>query len=379
MASIELKALTKRYEGGVHAVKDINLAIDDGEFVVLVGPSGCGKSTVLRMVAGLEEVTEGEVKIGDRVVNNVAPRDRNVSMVFQNYALYPHMTVAQNIGFGLSLRGIKKAEIRRTVGVAAEMLGLEDELDRRPGELSGGQRQRVALGRAVVRNPDVFLFDEPLSNLDARLRSNMRLEIAKLHQRLGTTMMYVTHDQVEAMTMGNRIVVMNEGRILQIDTPLNVYNNPATTFVASFIGSPPMNLFRASTRHDPTPVLALPELDVEFELTANQYSRISAHSSTDFILGIRPEGFHECSATASDQSERTQMDPGMAIDFEIDLVEPLGNETIIHVKRNGCMVIVRTNSNRIPKPGSVSTFSFNLLQTSLFDALTGVRIHTKKR
>ncbi|MEN0109512.1 MAG: sn-glycerol-3-phosphate ABC transporter ATP-binding protein UgpC [Planctomycetota bacterium] len=242
MANVTLTDVHKRYPDGYHAVRGVDLEIHDGELVVLVGPSGCGKSTTLRMIAGLEEVSEGEVRIGDRVVNDVEPGDRDIAMVFQNYALYPHMTVRQNMAFGLKMRRTPRAEIDRRVAEAAKMLGIEPMLPRRPRELSGGQRQRVALGRAVVRDPAAFLFDEPLSNLDAKLRAETRTEIAALHQRLGATMIYVTHDQVEAMTLGQRLVLMNHGVVQQVDTPLEVYRRPANRFVATFIGSPAMNL-----------------------------------------------------------------------------------------------------------------------------------------
>ena len=244
MANVLLKHLDKTYPNGYHAVRDVNLEIADGEFIVLVGPSGCGKSTTLRMVAGLEEATGGEIWIGDRLVNDVAPGDRDIAMVFQNYALYPHMSVYQNMAFGLKMRRTPKAEIDKRVREAAAILSIESLLDRRPRELSGGQRQRVALGRAIVREPKVFLFDEPLSNLDAKLRVQMRAEIARLHQRLKTTIIYVTHDQVEAMTLGDRIVLMDRGVIQQVDTPMNIYQRPANQFVASFIGSPAMNFIR---------------------------------------------------------------------------------------------------------------------------------------
>ncbi len=241
MANVALKHLDKTYPNGFHAVRDVNLDIADGEFIVLVGPSGCGKSTTLRMVAGLEEATGGEIYIGDRLVNDVAPGERDIAMVFQNYALYPHMSVYQNMAFGLKMRRTPKAEIEKRVNEAAAILSIESLLDRRPRELSGGQRQRVALGRAIVREPKVFLFDEPLSNLDAKLRVQMRAEIARLHLRLKTTIIYVTHDQVEAMTLGDRIVLMDRGVIQQVDTPMNIYQRPANQFVASFIGSPAMN------------------------------------------------------------------------------------------------------------------------------------------
>src|SRR3954465_10842552 len=241
MASVRLKHLDKQYANGFHAVRDVSLEIADGEFMVLVGPSGCGKSTTLRMVAGLEEASGGEIYIGDRLVNNIAPGERDIAMVFQNYALYPHMSVRQNMAFGLKMRRTPKAEIEKRVNETAAILSLETLLDRRPRELSGGQRQRVALGRAIVREPKVFLFDEPLSNLDAKLRVQMRAEIARLHQRLKTTIIYVTHDQVEAMTLGDRIVLMDRGVIQQVESPLAIYQRPANQFVASFIGSPAMN------------------------------------------------------------------------------------------------------------------------------------------
>ena len=242
MARVLLKNLEKTFAGGVRAVTGVNLEIGDGELVVLVGPSGCGKSTTLRMIAGLEEASAGEIYIGDRLVNNVAPGERDIAMVFQNYALYPHMTVRQNLAFGLKMRRTPKAQIRQRVAETADILNIGDLLDRRPRQLSGGQRQRVAVGRAIVRHPQVFLFDEPLSNLDAQLRGEMRTEIASLHNRLGTTMIFVTHDQVEAMTLGQRIVIMHQGVVQQVDTPLNLYNRPANCFVAGFIGSPAMNL-----------------------------------------------------------------------------------------------------------------------------------------
>lgn len=248
MASVQLKQLNKTYPGGVQAVREVDLDIPDGEFVVLVGPSGCGKSTTLRMIAGLEDITSGEIQIGDRLVNNVAPGQRDIAMVFQNYALYPHMSVYQNMAFGLKMRRTPKHEIQERVARAAQILSIEDLMKRRPRELSGGQRQRVALGRAIVRDPQVFLFDEPLSNLDAKLRVQMRAEISSLHQRLKTTMIYVTHDQVEAMTLGDRIVLMNGGVIQQVDSPLDIYNRPVNRFVGTFIGSPAMNLLSGDVR-----------------------------------------------------------------------------------------------------------------------------------
>src|SRR5256714_2432585 len=241
MAQIELRDVTKRYDDGFEAVKHMNLEIGDGEFVILVGPSGCGKSTALRMIAGLEDISEGDLKIGGEVVNDLAPKDRDIAMVFQNYALYPHMSGRENMGFALKLRNMSSEEIQKRVGIAAATLGLDDYLDRRPRQLSGGQRQRVALGRAIVRQPQVFLFDEPLSNLDAQMRVSMRREIARLHQELKVTMIYVTHDQIEAMTLGDRIVVMSTGHVMQIDTPINLYEKPKNKFVAGFIGNPAMD------------------------------------------------------------------------------------------------------------------------------------------
>src|SRR5256714_13959250 len=248
MAQIELRDVTKRYDDGFEAVKHMNLEIGDGEFVILVGPSGCGKSTALRMIAGLEDISEGDLKIGGEVVNDLAPKDRDIAMVFQNYALYPHMSGRENMGFALKLRNMSSEEIQKRVGIAAATLGLDDYLDRRPRQLSGGQRQRVALGRAIVRQPQVFLFDEPLSNLDAQMRVSMRREIARLHQELKVTMIYVTHDQVEAMTLGDRIVVMNKGHVMQIDTPINLYERPKNKFVAGFIGNPAMNFVDGAVR-----------------------------------------------------------------------------------------------------------------------------------
>ena len=285
MANVLLKHLDKKYPSGFHAVRDVSLEIEDGEFMVLVGPSGCGKSTTLRMIAGLEEVTGGEIFIGDRLVNDVAPGDRDIAMVFQNYALYPHMSVRQNMAFGLKMRGTPRQEIEHRVREAADILSIESLLERRPRELSGGQRQRVALGRAIVREPKVFLFDEPLSNLDAKLRVQMRAEIARLHQRLKTTIIYVTHDQVEAMTLGQRIVLMNHGVVQQVDTPMKIYRQPANRFVGSFIGSPAMNFFAGNIadRYSNSPVAA------RFRLTAR--SRVALQLS---VLGRKI-----CSPTAT--------------------------------------------------------------------------------
>jgi multiple sugar transport system ATP-binding protein len=307
MGAIRLERVNKVYPGGVHAVHDVDLEIGAGEFMVLVGPSGCGKSTLLRMIAGLEEVTSGSISIGDREVTNYSPRERDVAMVFQNYALYPHMSVERNLGYGLRVRHMPKDEIKARVGEVAKLLGLEDLLDRRPGALSGGQRQRVAMGRAIVREPSAFLMDEPLSNLDAKLRVGMRAELARLHARLDVTTVYVTHDQVEAMTLGQRVAVMRDGYLQQADTPQNLYRNPANLFVAAFIGSPSMNLVEA-TVEDGRASFGGYEIPLPGEVPI----------SGTVILGIRPQDFEE--AAFADASLPR-------IDVEAAVVEELGSES----------------------------------------------------
>ncbi|SHJ25888.1 ABC transporter ATP-binding protein [Wenxinia saemankumensis] len=304
MASVTLDAVRKVYPGGTEAVTPTTLTIRDGEFLVLVGPSGCGKSTLLRMIAGLEDITEGELRIGDRIVNDVDPADRDIAMVFQNYALYPHMTVRRNIGYGLRNRGASAGEIARKVDEAAAMLNLRDYLDRKPSQLSGGQRQRIAMGRAIVRDPALFLFDEPLSNLDAKLRGQMRIEIRALQRRLGTTSIYVTHDQVEAMTMADRIVVLNGGRVEQVGTPAEIYHAPASTFVASFMGAPPMNLLTG--RFESGAI----RLDHGPALRAAPGGR-----SGPITIGIRPED--------------VRLGEGDHV-FDVDLVEELGAHRLLH-------------------------------------------------
>ena len=311
MSEIRLEQVGKVYAGDVRAVDDVNLTIASGEFMVLVGPSGCGKSTLLRMVAGLEEVTEGEIWIGDREVSRLAPRERDIAMVFQNYALYPHLTVAKNLGYGLKVRKTPKAEIAKRVEEVGRMLGLEDLLHRRPGALSGGQRQRVAMGRAIVREPAAFLMDEPLSNLDAKLRVDMRAELARLHERLGITTIYVTHDQVEAMTLGTRVAVMRDGTVQQVDTPQVLYREPVNLFVAAFIGSPSMNLVEAELAED-----AVEFAGFRLPLTGDR--RPATLSSGAVILGIRPQDFDDA---------RTA-DPALpAIEVEAAVVEELGSAT----------------------------------------------------
>ena len=311
MSEIRLEQVGKVYEGDVRAVDDVSLTIASGEFMVLVGPSGCGKSTLLRMIAGLEEVTEGDIWIGDREVARLAPRDRDIAMVFQNYALYPHLTVAKNLGYGLKVRKTPKDEIRRRVEAVARMLGLEELLDRRPGALSGGQRQRVAMGRAIVREPAAFLMDEPLSNLDAKLRVDMRAELARLHERLGVTTIYVTHDQVEAMTLGTRVAVMRDGTVQQVDTPQTLYREPVNLFVAAFIGSPSMNLVDATLTDDAV-------LFAGFRVPLAEGRRPTDVSSDTVILGIRPQDFDDA---------RTA-DPSLpVIEVEVAVVEELGSAT----------------------------------------------------
>ncbi len=329
MASLELKNIYKVYPSGVTAVTDFNLDIQDKEFIVFVGPSGCGKSTTLRMIAGLEEITSGELYIDGVLVNNRAPKDRDIAMVFQNYALYPHMTVYDNMAFGLKLRKMPKPQIDQRVKEAARILGIEMYLSRKPKALSGGQRQRVALGRAIVREPKVFLLDEPLSNLDAKLRSQMRTEITKLHNRLATTFIYVTHDQVEAMTMGTRIVVMKDGFMQQVDTPINLYDHPINQFVAGFIGTPQMNFFAGKLTGTKNKVyvefgmekVALPKEKSELICNLDQY----LNTGKEIIFGIRPEDIHD--------NERIINESGLpTIEVKVDVVEALGSETLLYCK-----------------------------------------------
>jgi multiple sugar transport system ATP-binding protein len=316
MAEIKLKDVTKRYPDGFEAVKHFNLDIADGEFVILVGPSGCGKSTALRMIAGLEDITEGELYIGDDVVNQRAPKDRDIAMVFQNYALYPHMTVRENMGFALKLAKVPQEEIDSKVSEAAKVLDLEQHLDRKPANLSGGQRQRVAMGRAIVRDPSVFLMDEPLSNLDAKLRVQMRAEVSRLQHRLGTTTVYVTHDQTEAMTLGDRVAVMRAGVLQQVDTPGELYDNPVNLFVAGFIGSPSMNFFPATVEGDR---LKLPFAEVPLSGDLREAGR---SVQGDLIAGVRPEQFYDPAIDARAA--------GTEFEVAIELVESLGAEVYVH-------------------------------------------------
>ncbi len=336
MARIELQGVVKRF-GRTEVVHGIDLTVADGEFVVLVGPSGCGKSTTLRIVAGLEEASAGIISIDGRTVNQVEPKYRNVAMVFQNYAIYPHMTVAKNIGFGLYTSKLSPEEKRARILEAARMLGLEDLLDRRPAQLSGGQRQRVAIGRAMVRHPSVFLFDEPLSNLDAQLRAMMRVEIKKLHQRLGTTIIFVTHDQVEAMTMADRIVVMNNGRILQAGQPMELYERPSDVFTARFIGSPTMNIVTAKLGADRQLTFALPGLSLVGAAPRGS-------SGETLLVGMRPQGLR---LVADGEAPA-----GLSVEGTVSVVEPLGAETFVHIEVGSETIIATTTGHAVPRVGS---------------------------
>ncbi|MBO5958578.1 MAG: sn-glycerol-3-phosphate ABC transporter ATP-binding protein UgpC, partial [Lentisphaeria bacterium] len=322
MAKVTVSDVSKVYDGGIQAVNHVSLEIENREFMVLVGPSGCGKSTILRMIAGLEEISDGTISIGDRVVNNVPPKDRDIAMVFQNYALYPHKTVYENLAFGLKLRNFSKADIDKRVKEAADILGIHDYLDRKPKALSGGQRQRVAVGRAIVRKPEVFLFDEPLSNLDAKMRVQMRAEISKLHTRLETTMIYVTHDQIEAMTMGDRICVMKDGVIQQVDTPLNIYDNPVNVFVAGFIGTPPMNIFPVRLE-DRDGKLFFEAGALSVPMLPDWRSKLEPYAGKSIIFGVRPEDI------GSEQAEI--FGSAATIRAKVEVMEPMGAETYLYL------------------------------------------------
>jgi multiple sugar transport system ATP-binding protein len=368
MAGVTLVGIRKIYDEGGHrhvAVRDLDLEIADGEFVVLVGPSGCGKSTTLRMIAGLESISGGELRIGNRLVNQVPAKERDIAMVFQNYALYPHMTAYDNMAFALTLRKLSRGEIERRVQEAAQVLGIEPILGKRPRQMSGGERQRVALGRALVRQPQVFLFDEPLSNLDAKLRVQMRREIARLHRQLGTTMVYVTHDQVEAMTLGNRIAVLNRGELQQVDTPTELYQRPRNTFVAGFIGTPPMNLIKGEIGAGERSRFQAAEGEFQLRL-GNRSLPVPVDKSRDVVLGIRPE---DLEVVPDDQATDTEG----AILAHIELVELLGGEALVHLNARGVELTAR-----LPAPLSPGTDHLPLRMAPdrihLFDAATGVRL-----
>lgn len=363
MASISLRNIQKVYPGDVVAVKDFNMEIEDKEFVVLVGPSGCGKSTTLRMIAGLEEITEGELYIGDRLVNDVPPKDRDIAMVFQNYALYPHMTVFKNMAFGLELRKTPKDEIKRRVTEAARILDIEHLLDRRPKALSGGQRQRVALGRAMVRNPAVFLLDEPLSNLDAKLRASMRTELIKLHQRLGTTFVYVTHDQTEAMTMGDRIVVMKDGLIQQVDTPQNLYDTPCNMFVAGFIGSPQMNFINGTLHKEGDRWMVDVMGDKLFLKPERVSEAFGAYEGKAVKVGIRPEDIRDDEAFLAQHAEST-------FDATVDVSELMGSEVYLYLDYKGERLTARVAPGTTAKTGSTVKMAMDTSKLHLFDPET---------
>jgi len=357
MATVTFDGVWKKF-GEVVAVNDLNLKIEDGEFMVLVGPSGCGKTTSLRMIAGLEEISEGTLSIGDRVVNHVAPKDRDIAMVFQSYALYPHMTVRDNMAFGLKLRKTPKDEIERRVDEAAAMLSCQNLLDRKPRELSGGQRQRVALGRAIVREPAVFLMDEPLSNLDAKLRVQTRAEIARLHQRLGTTTVYVTHDQVEAMTMGQRIAVMSEARLQQVGSPQELYDHPDNRFVAGFIGSPSMNFLEVGVTRDGDKA-QLKGDGIDIPLPDRYMAGFSKFKGDKLIAGVRPEHLD------------VEVDPPSGkLEGNADVVEYLGNEELIHLTVGGHDIVALIGSEHRVKPGDDLTLNIALEKVHLFDPET---------
>ncbi len=360
MANVQFDAVRKVYPNGHVGVAGATFEVTDGELLVLVGPSGCGKSTLLRMVAGLEAISSGELKIGDRVVNDVAPKDRDIAMVFQSYALYPHMTVAENLAFGLKLRGQPKAEIAARVAESAQVLELDQVLDRKPGQLSGGQRQRVALGRALVRQPQVFLLDEPLSNLDAKLRSGMRVEIARLHRKLGTTMIYVTHDQIEAMTLGQRIVVLKDGHIQQIDTPMALYGQPANLFVATFLGSPSMNVLRGTLQRDAGDAWSFAAQGVTLALGSAGLPEAWHGRTLD--LGIRPE--HLQLADAAD----------VMLTPIVEVVEAVGSEVFVNLRLGDHALIARLPPEHVPVAGDSLPMRFPAERVHFFDVDSGERV-----
>ncbi len=385
MATVELDSINKVYDNGFHAIHDLDLEIQDKEFLVLVGPSGCGKSTALRMIAGLESITGGEMKIGDRVVNDVEPKDRDIAMVFQNYALYPHMSVYDNIGFALKLAKVPKEEIDQRVRKAAEILELTQNLDRKPGQLSGGQRQRVAMGRAIVRQPAAFLMDEPLSNLDAKLRVQMRAEIAALQRELGVTTVYVTHDQIEAMTMGDRVAVLKDGYLQQVDTPQNLYDRPANVFVAAFIGSPSMNLFEATVSIEGDGgSIRLGSLTVPLSASSlQQRPGLRNYDGKKIVLGIRPEDYEDA---------EFDKDGHPTIQAKVTLLEALGSEIMVHFgidaptvdsgdpdavdeTGGGANAVGRFNPRSRVRPGEMATIAVSTENLHFFDFETREAIH----
>jgi len=383
MATVSLDKINKVYENGFHAVKDLSVDIADGEFMVLVGPSGCGKTTALRMVAGLEDITSGILRIGGKEANDETPKERDIAMVFQNYALYPHMTVAENIGFALKLRKLPKDQLNAKVKEAAEILGLTDWLDRKPGQLSGGQRQRVAMGRAIVREPSVFLMDEPLSNLDAKLRVQMRAEVARIQRRIGVATIYVTHDQVEAMTMGDRVTVMRDGTLQQVDIPQTLYDHPDNIFVAAFIGSPAMNLYDATVGEGARSLkLGSQEIDLPESVVVKRPA-LRSYAGKEVVVGLRPE---HLPAEAPDST-------GPKLRGDVDLVEALGSELVIHFNIDAHRVmaegavdkdeaaavtrgegVARVAAKTPVKPGDTLTFAVDIEEMKFFDTQTGLSI-----
>src|SRR5215216_3769521 len=361
MANVTFENVVKKY-GDVVAVNNLNIAVDDKEFLVLVGPSGCGKTTALRCLAGLEEITSGEIKIADRVVNDVAPKDRDIAMVFQSYALYPHLSVYDNMAFGLKLRKVPKDEIKRRVSEAADVLGIQELLERKPRQLSGGQRQRVAVGRAIVREPKVFLFDEPLSNLDAKLRVAMRAEISKLHQRLKTTFIYVTHDQIEAMTMATRIAVINKGVLQQLDTPQNLYDHPNNLFVAGFIGSPAMNFFPGKLRKD-NGKLVVDTADFAVAIPRKISKPYEDSVGKDIIFGIRPENIHDAEFVPPNiDSEK--------VPVKVDVTELMGNEIFLYLVSGKNTFVSRVDPRSKLRVGQQADVAFDMDSIHIFDAAT---------
>ena len=361
MSSVTLKNVYKRYSGGVTAVTDFNLEIEDKEFIILVGPSGCGKSTTLRVIAGLEEISEGELYIDGKLCNDVPPKERDIAMVFQNYALYPHMTVFANMAFGLKLRHLPKDEIKRRVDEAARILEIEHLLDRKPAALSGGQRQRVALGRAIVRSPKVFLLDEPLSNLDAKLRASMRTELTKLHQKLATTFIYVTHDQTEAMTMGTRIVVMKDGFIQQISAPQNLYDNPVNLFVATFVGTPQMNTIVGTVVDEGgVTYIEFGESRIALPDSKGRKPEVLAYVGKEVILGVRPENIH-------DEEMYLSQYPDAIVDASVEVVEPMGNENYLYLVCEGRNFTARVSNRSTARNGDKIKVAFETSRVHLFD------------
>ncbi len=383
MATVSMEKINKVYENGFHAVKDMSLDIADGEFMVLVGPSGCGKTTALRMVAGLEDITSGILRIGGKEANDESPKERDIAMVFQNYALYPHMTVAENIGFALKLRHLPKDQRNAKVNEAADILGLTDWLDRKPGQLSGGQRQRVAMGRAIVREPSVFLMDEPLSNLDAKLRVQMRAEVARIQRRIGVSTIYVTHDQVEAMTMGDRVTVMREGTLQQVDTPQNLYDNPDNIFVAAFIGSPAQNLYDAVVGEGARSVKLGSQSIMLPDAVAVKRPALRSYVGKDVVIGMRPEHLRAASPDIT----------GPKLVGDVELIEALGSELVVHFTIDAHRVIAegaldkdeaaamqsgegvaRVEAKTPVKVGDKMTFSVDVEDMQFFDTQTGLAI-----